>query len=78
MQIRRLISKTNYAADRKVSTHHPRIYNLTKTHLESSPSVVKHPPEFNLNCSCGAEFSNDNVLQWYVLYVEIPHHDYAI
>ena len=23
-------------------THHPRIYSLTKTHLASSPSVVKH------------------------------------
>ena len=25
--------------------HHPRIYNLTKIHLESSPSIVKHPSD---------------------------------
>ena len=42
MRSRHPISNTNYAPDPTVRTHHTRIYNLTDTHLESPPSVVKH------------------------------------
>ena len=44
MRSRHLISNTTQAADRKLWMHHPRIYNLTKTPLRSSPNVVKHFP----------------------------------
>ena len=42
MRSRHLISKTNFIADLWPWRSHPRNYNLTKTHLRSSLSAVKH------------------------------------
>ena len=43
MQYSVLISHTNYSRCQLLWKRRPRIRNLTRTHLESSPGVVKHP-----------------------------------
>ena len=44
MRKRHHISNTNPTTALLLCTHHPRICNLTKNHLGSSPDVVKLPP----------------------------------
>ena len=41
-----IISNWKFSTYRTLWTHHPQIYNLTKIHLRSSPSVVRHPSGF--------------------------------
>ena len=57
MRSRQLISNTNQAANRRVWTHHPRIHNLTKIHLESSMMTSSNGNIFRVTGPLCGEFT---------------------